>query len=149
MGVVIFTNSGNGHSIIPVIVSEAIGGLHPAIAWINYESYNSPARVLFRDILARGPVALSEYREKKGLSQAQVNRLGYWLLGKKRIDEAIDVFKMNVEDYPDSSNAYDSLGEAYMMKGDKEQAIQNYQRSVELNPNNTNGIQKLKSLREQ
>ena len=70
------------------------------------------------------------------------------MLGRKRIDEAIEVFKMNVEDYPDSSNVYDSLGEAYEMKGDKEQAIKNYKRSVELNPNNTNGIQKLKQLRE-
>lgn len=148
LGVVIFTNSGNGHSIIPDIISEAIGGRQPAIAWINYESYRSPARIVFRDILARGAVAISEYKQKKSLSEAQVNRLGYWMLGRKRIDEAIEVFKMNVEDYPDSSNVYDSLGEAYEMKGDKEQAIKNYKRSVELNPNNTNGIQKLKQLRE-
>jgi len=150
MGVVIFTNSGNGHSIIPAIVSEAIGGKHPAITWIAYEPYNSPAKMLLADVIARGAVALSEYRQqKKSLNQAQVNRLGYWLLNKKKIDEAIEVFKMNVEDYPDSANAYDSLGEAYMAKGDKERAIQNYQKSIELNPSNTNGIEKLKSLREQ
>ncbi|HJQ68410.1 MAG TPA: serine hydrolase [Blastocatellia bacterium] len=149
VGVVIFTNSGNGHAIIPEIISEAIGGHQPAIAWISYESYRSPARVLFRDILARGAAAINEYKQKKGFSQSQVNSLGYWLLGKKRVDEAIEVFKMNVEDYPESSNAYDSLGEAYAARGDKELAIKNYQKSIELNPNNTNGIQKLKQLREQ
>ena len=149
IGVVIFTNSGNGHSIIPEIISEAIAGSQPAIAWISYEPYKSPARLFLKDILARGVVAIGEYRlQKKSLPQAQINRLGYWLLGRKRIDEAIEVFKINVEDYPDSSNAYDSLGEAYEMKGDKELAIKNYQKSVELNPDNTNAIQKLKQLRE-
>ncbi|HEX5733652.1 MAG TPA: serine hydrolase [Blastocatellia bacterium] len=149
LGVVIFTNSGNGHSIIPEIISEAIGGKQPSIAWINYESYKSPARLFFKDILVRGMVAIAEFKlQRRSLPQAQVNRLGYWLLGRKRIDEAIEVLKINVEDYPDSSNAYDSLGEAYEMKGDKEQAIKNYKKSVELDPNNTNGIQKLKRLQE-
>lgn len=42
--VIIFTDSGNGHSIIPEIVAEAGGGAHPAFAWIRYEPYNSPAK---------------------------------------------------------------------------------------------------------
>lgn len=155
-GVVVFTNSGNGHSIIPEIINEAIGGAHPAIAWLRYESYNSPAKKLFREIMDRGDLAVNEYKNaRKNLAEAarlnenQVNRLGYWLISRKKIKEAIEVFKMNVEDYPQSSNAYDSLGEAYATNGDKELAIQNYQKSVELNPNNTNGIQALKRLREQ
>ena len=107
-------------------------------------------RGLCSEIFSPGaPSQSANTEQKKSLNQAQVNRLGYWLLGRKRIDEAIEVFKMNVEDYPDSSNAYDSLGEAYAIKGDKEQAIKNYQKSIELNPDNTNGIQKLKLLREQ
>ncbi len=156
LGVVVFTNSGNGHSIIPAIISEAIGGKHPAIAWIDYEPYNSPAKMLFKDILARSVVSINDYKQRKksgssapAMNEAQINRLGYWLLNKKKIDEAIEVFKMNVEDYPASANTYDSLGEAYAIKGDKELAIQNYQKSVELNPNNTNGAQALKKLREQ
>jgi cytochrome c-type biogenesis protein CcmH/NrfG len=43
---------------------------------------------------------------------------------------------------------YDSLGEAYMTNGDKERAIKNYQKAVELNPQNTNAIEMLKKLRE-
>jgi CubicO group peptidase (beta-lactamase class C family) len=155
-GVVIFTNSGNGHSIIPEIINEAIGGQQPAIAWLKYENYNSPAKKLFRDILARGDGAVKEYNEQRknrpqsaSLTEAQTNTLGYWLMGRKRIKEAIEVFKMNVEAHPESSNVYDSLGEAHMANGDKELAIQNYQKSVELNPNNTNGIEALKKLRGQ
>jgi CubicO group peptidase (beta-lactamase class C family) len=54
----------------------------------------------------------------------------------------------NVADYPQSSNVYDSLGEAYMINGDRELAIKNYERSVQLDPSNTGGIEALKKLRE-
>lgn len=153
-GVVIFTNSANGLSIVPEIVGQAVGGSQPALALLNYESYKSPGRTLFKSILARGAgEALREYREwRKGransevVNEAQMNRLGYNLLGMKRVGDAIEVFKLNVEDYPQSSNVYDSLGEAYMINGDKEPAVKNYQRSVELNPGNANGIEMLKKL---
>jgi len=61
--------------------------------------------------------------------------------------DAIEVFTLNVEDHPDSFNAHDSLGEAYAAHGDRELAIKHYQRSIELNPDNTNGIEALKKLR--
>ena len=48
--------------------------------------------------------------------------------------------------YPQGSNTYDSLGEAYMENGDKQLAIQNYKKSLELNPKNTAAIEKLKKL---
>ena len=156
IGIVILTNSGNGLSITPEIVSQITGGSHPAFAWMGYEPYNSPAKLLSRDILARGDKAISQYRESRKkrpsagvLSEAQVNDLGYWLLGAKRVKEAIEVFKMNVEDFPNSSNAYDSLGEAYMINGDKELSIKNYQRSLELNPDNKNALEMLRKLRGQ
>ncbi|MDQ3804229.1 MAG: serine hydrolase [Acidobacteriota bacterium] len=155
LGVVFFTNSANGLSIAREVVAEAVGGSQPALAWLAYESYKSPARTLLRDIVARGAgPALSEYREwRKGrapaevVSEAQVNRIGYDLLSLKRVADAIEVFKLNAEDYPQSFNTYDSLGEAYMESGDREQAIKNYQKSVELNPDNKNGVEMLKKLR--
>ena len=69
-------------------------------------------------------------------------------MGVNRVDDAIEIFKLNVEAYPDASNAYDSLGEAYMIKGDYELAMKNYQKSVDLNPDNTNGIDMLKKIEE-
>ncbi|CAN5395848.1 hypothetical protein BH18ACI2_BH18ACI2_18830 [soil metagenome] len=153
-GVVVFTNSANGLSIIREIIDGSIGGFHPALALLNYESYKSPGRILFKSILAKGAdEALREYREQRKarpasetVNEAQMNRIGYNLLGMKKVRDAIEVFKLNVEDYPQSSNTYDSLGEAYMVNGDKEPAIKNYQRSIELNPNNTNGVEMLKKL---
>jgi CubicO group peptidase (beta-lactamase class C family) len=157
MGIVFFANSANGLSIAREIVEEAVGGEHPALAWLNYESYKSPGRTLLKNITAKGvETALREYREwRKGraagevINEGQMNRLGYELLyGWKQVKDAIEVFKLNVEDYPQSFNVYDSLGEAYAVHGDKELAIKNYERSVELNPNNTGGIEALKKLRE-
>jgi tetratricopeptide (TPR) repeat protein len=53
------------------------------------------------------------------------------------------------QDYPQFWNAYDSLGEAYLKAGQKEPAIQNYQKSVDLNPQNQGGVEALKKLRPQ
>ncbi|HEX8096699.1 MAG TPA: hypothetical protein VF507_01630, partial [Pyrinomonadaceae bacterium] len=154
LGLLVFTNSGNGHSIIPQIIGEALGGNHPAIAWINYEPYNSPARTLLRDLLARGDAALRDYRERKkttagAIGEDQMNRVGYALLTKNKVDLAIEVFKLNVEDYPNSWNVYDSLAEAYAVKGEKELAVKNYQKSIELNPQNEGGKEALKKLQGQ
>lgn len=74
-----------------------------------------------------------------------INETGYdWV--KKDVDFAIHLFNKNVEMYPGSFNAWDSLGEAYMIKGDKESAIRNYKKSIELNPKNENGIKMLEKL---
>ena len=81
------------------------------------------------------------------VDEDSLNLLGYVLLQSKKIDDAIQVFKLNVQEYPKHWNCYDSLGEAYMNAGQKELAIQNYQKSVELNPENTNGIEALKKLK--
>jgi tetratricopeptide (TPR) repeat protein len=67
-------------------------------------------------------------------------------LNKKDYKTAIEIFRMNVESFPDSWNAYDSLGEAYLSKGDKEKAIVNYKKSIELNPDNENGKKILKEI---
>jgi hypothetical protein len=68
--------------------------------------------------------------------ESDLNRLGYILMEQKQLDAAIQVFQLNVESYPDSANVYDSLGEAYRNHGDRELAIKNYEKSVQLNPNN-------------
>jgi CubicO group peptidase (beta-lactamase class C family) len=153
-GVVVFANSTHGLSIIREIVDEAVGGFHPALDLIRNESYKSPSRKLLKDILARGAAdAIADYRERsKGraagevLDEVMMNRLGYNLLALKKVKDAIEVFKLNVELYPQSSNVYDSLGEAYMADGDKEPAIKNYQKSLELNPQNAGAVEALKKL---
>jgi Tfp pilus assembly protein PilF len=72
--------------------------------------------------------------------------LGYDYMNKDMFEEAIAILKLNVEFYPESANCYDSLAEAFMRSGDNEQAIINYKRSIELNPNNQNAISMIKIL---
>jgi len=97
--------------------------------------------------------ALDAYRQIKkenpdnaAVSEARINGLGYGFLRAKKLPEAISYFKLNAELYPQSFNVYDSLAEAYMANGDKELAIANYKKSLELNPSNTNATQMLKKL---
>ncbi|MEJ2546174.1 MAG: tetratricopeptide repeat protein, partial [Calditrichaceae bacterium] len=69
-------------------------------------------------------------------SETRMNVLGYQYMQGGKIADAIELFKLNVLAYPESANTYDSLGEAYMINGDKELAIKNYKKSLELDPNN-------------
>ncbi len=97
--------------------------------------------------------ALVQFRNMRGrsaeysLRESEMNGLGYHLLHtRKAVDAAVVVFRLNVEAFPNSANVYDSLGEAYMVSGNKELAISNYQRALELNPQNTNAVETLKKL---
>ena len=79
-------------------------------------------------------------------SEAQLNGLGYRYLRSEQVDAALVVFQLTVNTYPKSSNAYDSLAEAYMKKGAVTQAILNYIESLKLNPSNQNAREKLREM---
>jgi cytochrome c-type biogenesis protein CcmH/NrfG len=72
--------------------------------------------------------------------------LGYRLIRSKKVEQAIRIFQLNVEAYPQSSNVYDSLAEAYMNHGDKQQALANYQRALQLNPKNKTAARMIQEL---
>jgi len=90
----------------------------------------------------------SELKDEYNFGDRELNRLGYYFLGENRVQEAIKVFQYNVELYPEVANTYDSLGEAYLVTGQKNEAIFNYQRSLELDPSNTNAVEMLKKLKD-
>ncbi|MBK8581571.1 MAG: serine hydrolase [Flavobacteriales bacterium] len=80
------------------------------------------------------------------LDESEMNMAGYELLWAGKKQEAAALLKLNVDVFPNSSNAYDSYGEALLALGDSANAIANYKRSIQLNPDNTNGIQVLEGL---
>jgi hypothetical protein len=80
-------------------------------------------------------------------TERQMNALGYEYLNHNRVKEAIALFQMNVEAYPESFNVYDSFAEALMADHKYILAVQNYTRSVELNPGNENGRKQLEKLK--
>jgi len=79
--------------------------------------------------------------------ESGINMVGYAFLGRNDYNRAIEIFHMNAENYPESANAYDSLGEAYMKNGQKKLAIKNYEISLKLRPENENAIKMLRQLK--
>ncbi len=138
-------------SALKILNGEPVPAPRRSIAWI----YG-------RTLLNEGPAAAKAILEKLGkdtaryeLNEEEFNRLGYDFLGadnpyrvaaERRYAEALHVFKLNVELFPASWNVYDSYGEALLKTGMKEDAIQMYQKSIELNPKNENGIKALEQL---
>jgi len=96
--------------------------------------------------LAAFKKAKQENPEHYLLREDNVNSQGYSLLKTKEFKKAVDIFRINTLLYPESANAYDSLGEAYLAYGDKAKAKENYTKAVKLNPNNESSAKILKSL---
>ncbi|MFZ1678653.1 MAG: hypothetical protein WAT91_15335, partial [Saprospiraceae bacterium] len=112
-----------------------------AIKWIDqaiatnpsFNTLNTKAGLLE----LQGKTAEVEKMKEQAISLATENELnayGYQLLNQGDNDGAIKYLKMNTERHPESANARDSLGEAYAIKGDKENAIKNFKKSLSLNP---------------
>lgn len=81
--------------------------------------------------------------------EGYVNNMGYTMLyGTKDVKKAIELFEYNISRFPNSTNVYDSLAEAYMVKGEKAQAIKNYRRSLKLDPDNQSAIEMIRKLKE-
>jgi uncharacterized membrane protein len=110
--------------------------------------------VLSATITARGiDSAIAQYRLLKvsqptvyNFDEPELNSLGYLYLRQDKFAEAIKIFQLNVQEYPNSANTYDSLGEAYMDAGNKPLAIANYRQSVDRNPKNTNAMHMISVL---
>jgi CubicO group peptidase (beta-lactamase class C family) len=136
-----------------------LGNISEGLKNILYDQpYNRPrpsiADVLMKTMMEKDVATTArQYRDYKAsqgslydFAEGELNSLGYQLLQMGKATEAIEIFELNVEEYPKSSNTYDSLGEAYMIHGDKELAIANYKKSLELNPGNGNATAKIESL---
>jgi len=106
--------------------------------------------MIVNEAIANGYDAAVEIHEKNkemgAISERTVNSRGYELIGQGKVTEAINVLRLNVYLYPESANVYDSLGEAYMIAGNTALAIENYEKSLTLDPNNSNAVERLTEL---
>jgi beta-lactamase regulating signal transducer with metallopeptidase domain len=78
--------------------------------------------------------------------EGEFNTLGYVFLFHEKVDEAVFVFKTNVEMYPESWNTYDSLGEGLLVAGQLEKSRKYYEKSIAMNPGNENGKKMLAKI---
>lgn len=136
------------------------GDLNEAMQWIDaaisgqffsQKTFNN--QFIKSQILAKqGKIEESLKLQEKLIDDANVNQLntlGYQFLTNGKIDKALEIFQLNVKKNPSNANVYDSLGEAYKVKGDKKNAIKNYKKSLTLNPGpalKANSIKMLKEL---
>jgi CubicO group peptidase (beta-lactamase class C family) len=153
-GVAIMANSDNGVSVANALTQS----IAKEYGWNYTPEQMSAADLLMLVANAKGPQGvIARYSELKKagssspypLDENTLIALGYHYLVAGRTDVAIQIFQLEVQDYPKYWNAYDSLGEALLKAGQKDAAIQNYQKSIELNPQNQNGIDAIKKIRDQ
>lgn len=81
-------------------------------------------------------------------NESELNQLGYEFLGDKKIDAAIKIFSLNVSEFPNSSNVYDSRGEAYFNKKEYLLSKSDYQKALELDPTSQNAKEMLLKITE-
>jgi tetratricopeptide (TPR) repeat protein len=104
---------------------------------------SSIAETLLSTVMQKGiNAALAQYRELKSkqfdsynFAQTELNSLGYELINRGKMKEAIEIFKLNVANFPNSGNTYDSLAETYLEIGEKELALKFYKKALEVEPN--------------
>lgn len=151
-GLVVLTNGSNGDAVHRQVTclwrtvvfawsSDCLPGIGPVVLSTTVRGGVDAAVRRYRELRETDP-------EGYDFSERQLNRTGYQLLRGGRTTDAIRVFQLNVEIFLDAFNTYDSLGEAYMASGERERAIANYQKSLELNPGNENAREMLRRLRE-
>ncbi len=147
--VLIFNNTpGAGLSEMSKGVRAIVYGKEPE------EPKRSLSQDLANVIMQHGVEAgIERYRDVKKnqantyrFNERELNTLGYELLEAGRKTDAIAILKLNAEEYPKSANVYDSLADAYAQDGQKELAIQNYKKALEIDPKMQETADKLKKL---
>jgi CubicO group peptidase (beta-lactamase class C family) len=148
--VVLLDNTSRGDKL-DAIASGVVSILHGIEPKVPKKSLVEELAALTKD--GSGAAIVARYRELKkshpdayDFNEQDLNTLGYQLLARGRVEDAIEIFKLNVEMFPQSWNPYDSLAEAYAVKGQKELAIENYRKSIAINPRNDNGRTALERL---
>ena len=141
-GMTVMTNADSGWGLMELMIRR-IGTLS---GWAY--DFGGPARAVWLVAITHGAdVALSHFEAVRASAQEDdLNQAGRILLETGHADDAIKLYRRNVEVYPQSGNVYDSLAWAYEVVGDKAQAIANYRLSLERNPENENARGRLKVL---
>lgn len=145
-GAITIETYGDHHSMLSAQVIENI---------YNHLSSSMPlkqsiASILSDDIDELGiNRAIQNYKEDNckdcfPLEESEINALGYQLVASNRLEEAIKIFELNVDAFPSSWNAYDSLGETYLALGNTILGHTYYRKSLELHPGNIYAIMALR-----
>ncbi len=130
-----------GRAVNPVTGTNWEGkGIKPHVEVPSGEAFEKAYELALKKMAEKGD------KDKKKLLEGDFNGRGYKLLRLGNLEKAIAVFKKNVALFPESANVYDSLADAYRENGQKELAVKNYKKSLELDPKNQNALRHLKKF---
>lgn len=129
-----------------VDIAQIVNDLAPTP---NYDVQN----LIHQSIQEKGIAAMEEklkaygnYVARYTRTSSELNGYGYVLLGQKKMEEALLVFKINAAAYPKNPNVFDSLAEAYLKASDKSLAIENYKNVLKLDADHENAKDQLAKL---
>jgi tetratricopeptide (TPR) repeat protein len=151
LAVVILTNLMGGApvSFIDEVAGYYIPSMHPSTGFGLAPAIKGLRSAIMKRGFENALEVLGEAKKKDAkfqLLEDDLNEWGYRLLDHGQTKEAIEIFKLNVNLYPESANAYDSLAEGYEAIGDRASTIKNYKRSLEMNPQNSHAVVHIRKL---
>ena len=150
----------SGYVVLTNNSSNAVTTITDAIDSIRANApYNFPklsiAKAMTKLIYSKTSAeAIHFYREKKNdsanyyTSEMELNRLGYNLLQRDRVEEALAVFELNIKEFPESANTYDSYGDALLMQGDSLEALERFQTCYRMDTSLIYMIEKMEMVEE-
>jgi CubicO group peptidase (beta-lactamase class C family) len=155
--VLYFANSATGLGIMRRMAA-LVGGSHTPLDLLGYEAYDAPSRrvrlAVEESVRLRGAAAglmtydsLRSQLDSSAFPENLLNGLGYRFLSLNRPADAVALFQRNVELFPQSSNAFDSLGDGLVAIGNKKEAIRSYLKSYELDSRNQRALTEANRLR--
>jgi CubicO group peptidase (beta-lactamase class C family) len=139
-----------------VVMGEVLRSIAKEYGWKSVRQRVPFLELMLTAMASNAAAVLTRYDELKNSTDSEqrpaefvLNALGYDYMRDGRRDEAIRMFERNVQEFPESSNVYDSLAEGYAAAGKKELAIGNYEKSLKLDPKNEHAKEELKKLKGQ
>lgn len=141
-------------SVIPANVSRTLSSLYGKVNGMSNGNKKELSALLYSGKTVDEVIAIVTQQDKQApiydISEDKINGLGYYFMTTaKQNEEALKLFKLNTELYPEAFNTFDSLGECLLILGDQKNAIKAYNKSIELNPKNENAVKVLAELKSQ
>jgi CubicO group peptidase (beta-lactamase class C family) len=125
--------------IINILYDQPIDCPYPVSLAFNSCKYESEIKNVIENF--------RKDNNKYSISEDAVNGVGMKFIKAKRLAIGLEILEFNTSQFPQSPYVYDRLAEAYFEVGNKQKAIENYKRSLEINPDNQNALRKIKLLK--
>jgi len=147
--IIFFSNGFRYYPIHNQVINHIAGLVHPHLQDKRRALNQQLAKAFLQQNIAQ---AMGTYRTLKAQNPAHsfegvINSLGYVFLRANKLPEATKLFQLNVQEYPASSNVYDSLGEAYFVAKNYSLAQKNYAKALKLDPESNNAKHMLEKIK--